>query len=169
LSLLILPAEERDFPELWPIFHHVVSRENTHCYNPETAYEEARAIWMSPDVWTYKAMQGGEIVGTFLIRHNFSVWGRHATANGSYMVHPAARGQGVGRAMGVYSLAEAQARGFSAMQFNSVVSTNTASVRLWQSLGFQLIGTVPQAYRHSALGMVDIHIMHRFLADLPTE
>jgi L-amino acid N-acyltransferase YncA len=163
LSLQILPADPDDFPELWPIFHHVVSRENTHCYNPETAYEEARAIWMSPDVWTYKAMQGSEIVGTYLIRHNFSVWGRHATANGSYMVHPASRGHGVGRAMGLHSLAEARAKGFDAMQFNSVVSTNAASFRLWQSLGFELIGTVPKAYRHSTLGMVDIHIMHRFL------
>lgn len=163
MNLSITPATEDDFPEIWPIFHHVVSRENTHCYNPETSYEEARTIWLAPDVWTYKALQGGEIVGTYLIRPNFSVWGRHATANGSYMVHPAARGQGVGRAMGQHSLEQARLKGFRAMQFNSVVATNTASVRLWQSLGFQLIGRVPGAYRHFTEGYTDILVMHRFL------
>ena len=65
--------------------------------------------------------------------------------------------------MGLYALAEAKAAKYTAMQFNFVVSCNTWAVALWESLGFAIAGTIPQAFRHKRLGLVDIHIMHRFL------
>lgn len=79
------------------------------------------------------------------------------------MVAREARGQGVGRALSEHALTWARGQGFAAMQFNAVVESNTAAVRLYQTLGFQVIGTVPQAFNHPTLGLVGLHVMHRFL------
>jgi GNAT superfamily N-acetyltransferase len=107
-------------------------------------------------------MFGQTIVGTFQLRPNFGGRGAHI-GNASYMVHHAHRGVGIGKAMGLFSLDEAKRKGFTAMQFNSVISTNTRAVQLWQSLGFDIIGTVPRAYQHHTQGLVDIYIMYRDL------
>lgn len=74
-----------------------------------------------------------------------------------------ARGQGVGRAFGEYALSWAQEQGYAAMQFNAVVESNHGAVRLWQALGFHIIGTVPEAFEHPTLGRVGLHVMHRHL------
>jgi len=84
-------------------------------------------------------------------------------ANAGFIVAEGQFGKGIGRVMGLHALEEARYAGFQAMQFNFVISTNTRAVALWQSIGFGIIGTVPQAYHHRTLGLVDIHIMHRFL------
>jgi GNAT superfamily N-acetyltransferase len=79
------------------------------------------------------------------------------------MVAGEARGKGVGRALGEYAIAWAREQGYAAMQFNAVVETNHAAVRLWQALGFEVIGTVPEAFEHPTLGRVGLHIMYRRL------
>jgi ribosomal protein S18 acetylase RimI-like enzyme len=79
------------------------------------------------------------------------------------MVDPAAHGRGIGRALGEHCLEEARRQGYDAMQFNFVVSTNTAGVALWRKLGFEIVGTLPKAFEHAALGRVDAYVMHRFL------
>jgi ribosomal protein S18 acetylase RimI-like enzyme len=79
------------------------------------------------------------------------------------MVSPGARGLGVGRGMGEHSLSEARRLGFRAMQFNYVVSTNEPAIRLWQQLGFKIVGTLPGAFRHLEKGYVDAYIMFRTL------
>jgi ribosomal protein S18 acetylase RimI-like enzyme len=84
-------------------------------------------------------------------------------ANAAYVVKPECRGHGVGRAMCEHSLREARAAGFLAMQFNIVVSTNAAAVGLWKRMGFAVVGTLPRAFRHAELGLVDAFVMHRFL------
>jgi ribosomal protein S18 acetylase RimI-like enzyme len=84
-------------------------------------------------------------------------------ANASFMVHPGAQGRGIGRAMGEHCLAEARTAGFLAMQFNFVVSTNTRGVALWRSLGFEIVGTLPNAFNHQTLGLVDAYVMYRAL------
>jgi ribosomal protein S18 acetylase RimI-like enzyme len=86
-------------------------------------------------------------------------------ANASYMVSPAAQGVGVGRLLGEHSLAEARRQGYLAMQFNYVVSTNTAAVKLWKKLGFSIVGTLPKAFRHTRLGYVDAYVMYQLLDD----
>ena len=53
--------------------------------------------------------------------------------------------------------------GFHAMQFNMVVSTNESAVALWKKFGFSIVGTLPRAFRHRKLGLVDAYVMHRFL------
>jgi GNAT superfamily N-acetyltransferase len=79
------------------------------------------------------------------------------------MVDPQRAGRGVGRALGEHVLAWARGQGYRAMQFNAVVETNTRAVALWQSLGFQLLATVPDAFHHPVHGYVGLHLMHRHL------
>lgn len=104
----------------------------------------------------------GRVVGTYVLKPNQPALGSHV-ANASFMVSPVARGSGVGRSMGEHSLAEARRLGFRAMQFNFVVSTNEAAVRLWQRLGFGIVGTLPGAFRHARLGFVDAYVMFQEL------
>ena len=98
------------------------------------------------------------MVGTYTLRPNQPGRGSHV-ATASYGVEGAARGLGVGRAMGSHSIARARAAGYRAIQFNFVVSTNTAAVRLWKDLGFEVLATLPGAYQHRQLGPVDAYLM----------
>jgi GNAT superfamily N-acetyltransferase len=154
--------EALDWPHLQPILRHVVEHEDSHCIDPAHDDAALRRIWFHPQNFVYKLLLKGEIVATFFLRANFDGRGRHV-GNGSYMVHPAYRGLGIGQAMGEYSLNEARRLGFTAMQYNSVVSTNERGLSLWLNLGFRVIGTVPMAYRHRQFGLVDTHILFRFL------
>jgi L-amino acid N-acyltransferase YncA len=161
-GLAIRRAEDSDFDGIWEIFHPVVAKGGTYAYDPATTKEQARAIWMAPQVSTYVAVLDGEVVGTFILKANQPGLGSHV-ANAGYMVHPDRAGRGIGRALCEHSLAEARRAGFLAMQFNAVVSTNGPAVALWQKMGFAIVGTIPKAFRHRELGLVDLFVMHRFL------
>ena len=65
---------------------------------------------------------------------------------------PQSAGRGVGRALAERVLADARAAGYRAMQFNAVVETNTGAVALWESLGFRILATVPEAFDHPSAG-----------------
>ena len=104
----------------------------------------------------------GTIAGFYLLKPNAPGRGSHV-ANAAYAVARSHRGRGLGKALAEHSLEIARERGYHAMQFNLVVSTNEPAVRAWKSLGFSIIGTLPQAYRHRTLGLVDAHVMYRFL------
>jgi L-amino acid N-acyltransferase YncA len=106
-----------------------------------------------------------EVVGSYILKPNQVGLGAHVS-NASFIVAPAARGRGVGRAMGEHCLKEARRLGFRAMQFNFVVSTNESAVHLWQELGFKIVGTLPGAFRHSQKGYVDVYVMFRSLIEL---
>jgi L-amino acid N-acyltransferase YncA len=160
--LLIRRAQDSDFDGIWEIFHAVVSKGDTYAFDPETTREQARAIWMAPGLSTYVALLDDEVVGTYILKANQPGLGSHV-ANAGYMVHPDKAGRGIGRALCEHSLEEARRAGFLAMQFNAVVSTNEAAVALWRKMGFSVVGTVPQAFRHREHGLVDLHVMHRFL------
>ena len=160
--ITIRKAEETDFEAIWPIFHHVVQQGDTYTYAPETTKEQARAIWMSSENATYVALIDDQVVGTYILRRNQAGQGSHV-ANCGYMVSQEARGKGIGKAMCEHSQEEARRMGFHAMQFNIVVSTNTSAVSLWKKCGFAIVGTLPQAYRHKELGLVDAYVMYRFL------
>ena len=160
--LLLRRATDADWPAVWAIFRAVVATGDTYTYPPDVAEAAARGIWMGPGVATYVAERGGEVVGTYALKPNQPGLGAHV-ANAGYMVRPGAFGGGVGTAMGEHSLAEARAAGYRAVQFNAVVSTNARAVALWRRLGFAVIGTVPEGFRHQALGYVDLFIMHQRL------
>lgn len=160
--ITIKRAQASDFDSIWQIFHEVVASGDTYVYDPETTKDEARAIWMGEAVETFVASIDERIVGTYILKPNQTGLGRHV-ANGGYMVKPDCQGQGVGRAMCEHSLVEARRRGYTAMQFNIVVSTNESAVALWKKLGFSIVGTLPKVFQHSRLGLVDAYVMHRFL------
>jgi len=155
-------AVHNDFPSIWSIFHPTIRQADTYPYPPDTDQQEAFEIWMAPPSRPYVALIDGETVGTYFIRPNQPGQGAHV-ANAGFMVSPGHRGRGIGRVMGRHALAEARREGFLAMQFNFVVSANKGAVALWQDLGFTIIGTLPDAFRHPSLGLVDVHIMHQTL------
>ena len=110
----------------------------------------------------YKAVSENEIVGVYYLRPNQNGGGSHV-ANAGFMVSAEARGKGVGRALALHSLEIAKELGFEAMQFNFVISANSVAVKLWKSLGFKIVGTLPRAFDHPSGGKVDAFVMHRFL------
>jgi L-amino acid N-acyltransferase YncA len=162
--LTIRRATESDWDAIWKIFHAVVREGDTYTYDPETTQEQGRALWITPQGATYVARRGDQVVGTYYLKPNQPGLGSHV-ANAGYMVDPGEAGRGVGRAMCEHSLEEARRAGFLAMQFNFVVSTNERAVALWQAMGFRIVGTLPKAFRHSRLGLVDAFVMHRFLSE----
>ena len=160
--LEIRRAAETDFPSMWPIFRAVVATGTTYVFSPETPQDDAAAYWFGPGLTSYVAEEGGQVVGMYKIVANQRDLGSHV-ANASFMVDPTRSGRGVGRTMGLHCLREARQMGFSAMQFNFVVSTNEGAVALWKALGFAIVGTLPKVFRHRDLGYVDAYVMHRFL------
>ena len=129
---------------------------------PDAEHEEMLADWFSKEKHTFVAVAGGKIVATFYIKPNQPGLGAHI-ANGSYMVAPDTRGTGIGRKIGEFSIAEAARLGFHAMQFNFVVKSNEKAVKLWQSLGFEIIGEIPEAFQHKEHGLTNALIFYRKL------
>jgi L-amino acid N-acyltransferase YncA len=160
--LNIRPATEADHDGIWNIFHQVVEPGDTYTIDPGISREDAFAYWFREDTRTYVAESKGRIVGTYTLRPNRSGGGAHVS-NASFMVDPEARGMGIGRTMAEHCLSEARRHGYRAMQFNFVVSTNDRAVRLWQALGFEIVGTLPGAFRHPEKGYVDACLMYRQL------
>ena len=149
-----------DRAAVWSIFQATVAPGDTYVFDPHISEADALAYWLNPDNCTFVAEREGQIVGSYILKANQPGLGSHV-ANAAFMVSPAARGLGVGRLMGEHCLAEARKRGFRAMQFNFVVSTNHAAVRLWKELGFSIVGTLPGAFAHRVHGFVDAFVMYR--------
>lgn len=162
--MTIRPAIESDRDTIWTIFHDVVAAGDTYAFDPQTPRQDALAYWFRADTQTYVGEDAGKIVGTYILRANQMGPGSHV-ANAAFMVAPNAQGQGIGRAMGEHCLNEALRLGFRAMQFNFVVSTNESAIRLWRQLGFEIVGTLPGAFRHSKKGYVDVYVMFRSLVE----
>ena len=161
----ICPATDADRDAIWKIFHEVVAAGDTYALDPNTSREDALAYWFAPGTHTYVAEQPAiGVAGTYILRPNQSGGGSHV-ANAGFMVPASARGQGLGRAMAEHCLSEARRLGFRAMQFNYVISTNTAAICLWRDLGFEIVGTLPSAFRHPDKGYVDVYVMYRSLLE----
>ena len=120
--------------------------------------------WMGADKTTFAVERGGELVGTFYLKANQEGLGDHV-CNAGFVVAQEAEGQGLGRWMGTIALEEAKKRGYLAMQFNFVIKSNQRAVQLWKSLGFAVIGEIPEAYRHPELGLVPALIFHKKLSN----
>jgi ribosomal protein S18 acetylase RimI-like enzyme len=158
----IRAAIESDKPAIWNIIKAVISTGDTYVFDPGTPEDEMLNYWFAPDKYVYVAEDDGEIVGTFWLKPNYPALGSHV-CNAAYMVLPDASGKGIGRQMAEYSLDEARRLGFTAMQFNFVVKSNTAAVRLWQSIGMEIIGEIPDAFDHRKLGLTNAYVMYRKL------
>ena len=140
----------------------VIREGTTYALNPDMSEADALAYWFGQDRETFVAEEGGQIVGTYFIRPNQQGGGRHV-ANCGYVTSAAATGRGIARRMCEHSLDHARSRGYRAMQFNFVISTNTRAVRLWESLGFAIVGRLPGAFLHPTQGYVDALVMYQAL------
>ena len=151
-----------EFERVWPFFKAIIARGDTYSYPPDLSFEQAQAMWTALPARCFVAEADGELLGAYRLAPNQIGLGDHV-ANGSYMVSSAVRGRGIGSLLCEHSLQEARRAGFAAMQFNFVVSTNTGAVKLWQRHGFEIVGTLPKAFRHAQLGPVDAYVMFRSL------
>jgi L-amino acid N-acyltransferase YncA len=158
----IREATAEDWPAIWPFFHEIVAAGETYPYDQDMTEEEGRAIWLqSPPARTVVALGvDGSVLGTATMYRNRGGNGAHV-ASASFMVDPASSGKGVGRALGAYVIDWARSAGFRSIQFNAVVESNTRAVALWKSLGFEIIGTLPEGFHHPIHGYVGLHIMYR--------
>lgn len=151
-----------EFALVWPVFQAVVSTGDTYAYDPEISCDAAKAMWTAPGSRLFVATEGDKVLGCYLLKANQPALGDHV-ANAGYMVAPDARGKGVAGALCRHSMDTARKAGFAAMQFNFVVASNTTAVALWQKHGFEIVGRVPNAFRHRQLGPTDVYVMYRAL------
>jgi L-amino acid N-acyltransferase YncA len=162
--MIISVATDDDWPAIFPIFAAIVAAGETYAYPSGLTSDEARALWMEPPPGqTVVARdEDGVVLGSAKMGPNRPGRGSHV-ATASFMVDPAQQGRGVGRTLGSYVVDWARAAGFHSMQFNAVVETNVGAVKLWQDLGFTIIGTVPDAFNHPTKGLVGLHVMYLWL------
>ena len=161
-GLVIRRAEARDSDLVWAMLEPVIRAGESYSLPLDLSQEDGIAYWFAPGHEVFVAEVDGEIVGTYFIQDNQRGGGSHV-ANAGYLTAGGSVGRGIGRAMCLHSLEHAKAQGYRAMQFNFVVSTNVRAVRLWESLGFAIVGRLPGAYLHPAAGYVDVFVMYRWL------
>ena len=158
----IRKASEADKRQVWKIIKAVIATGDTYVFYPNSPKEKMLDYWFAADKKTYVALDENVIVGTFFLKDNQPDLGSHV-ANAGYMVSLAAKGKRVGRRMCEYSLHEAKRLGYKAMQFNFVVKSNEVAVKLWLSLGFEIIGEIPEAFRDAENDLINAYIMYRKL------
>ena len=156
---VIRDAEPGDWPAIYPFFSRIVAEGRTYAFPEDLSLEQARAWWMeSPPGRTVVAVDGATVLGSAKMGPNRPGRGAHV-ATASFMVDPLHSGRGVGRALGEHAVGWARASGYRSIQFNAVVETNEIAVRLWLSLGFEVLATVPEAFQHPEHGLVGLHVM----------
>jgi ribosomal protein S18 acetylase RimI-like enzyme len=160
--LEIRPASAGDCGAIWEILEPVIRSGETYALPSDMDERDALAYWMGGDRETFVSLDGGRIVGTYYIRANQQGGGSHV-CNCGYVTATFSAGRGIARTMCHHSMDYARRKGFRAMQFNFVVSTNERAVRLWQSLGFDIVGRLPGAFAHPSKGHVDALVMYREL------
>ncbi|QSX34656.1 GNAT family N-acetyltransferase [Shewanella avicenniae] len=150
------------FKQFWPTFTAIAQAESTYAYDADISFEQACYLWCELPYQSFAWVDAGQVLGIYYLKANAMGPGNHV-CNCGYMVSEAARGRGIARQMCLHSQQQALTAGFKAMQFNCVVSSNTVAVALWQKLGFEIVGTLPKAYRHQQLGLVDCLVMFKTL------
>jgi ribosomal protein S18 acetylase RimI-like enzyme len=161
--MLIRELRDDDWPRVWPLLRDTFARGDTYTFDASLDEATVRRIWLEHGGATFVACDAdGPLLGTYFVKANQPGRGSHV-ANCGYVVSAEAAGRGVATAMCEHSQAWALERGFRAMQFNFVVSSNERAVRLWQHLGFEIVGRLPGAFRHARLGFVDAFVMYKTL------
>ena len=158
---MIRTAKAEDWDAIWPLLRDVFRAGTTYAVDPYITKDAARAYWMGAAACFVAETQEG-IVGTYYIKTNYAGGGAHI-CNCGYIVAAAARGQGLAREMCAHSQNAARDMGYTAMQFNFVLESNTYAVKLWHDMGFVTLGVIPHAFAHPHAGMVAAHIMYKSL------
>jgi GNAT superfamily N-acetyltransferase len=162
-AMLIRPAEHADWASIWPFFQRIVADGETYAYPEGLTEAAAEPLWLEPPPGrTVVAERDGVVLGSAKMGPNRPGRGSHV-ATASFMVDPASQGQGVGRALGQHVVEWARSAGYHSIQFNAVVETNVGAVRLWRSLGFEVLTTVPEAFNHPKHGLVGLNVMYQRL------
>jgi len=162
-ALEIREYRESDWPRIWPVLEATIRAGDTYAFSPQSTAEEIRRVWLEAPAKTFVACDPqGAILGSYFIKANQPGLGAHV-CNCGYVVAPEAQGRGIASLMCEHSQAQALAMGFRAMQFNFVVSTNLRAIRLWERLGFTVVGRLPGAFNHQELGYVDALVMFKQL------
>ncbi len=160
--MVIRPVVAQDRAALWRILEPMVRAGETYALPRDWSETDALTFWLAPNHTVFVAVDGEEVLGTYFLRANQQGGGAHV-CNCGYVTASWATGKGVAQAMCQHSLEVGKTKGFRAMQFNFVVSSNERAVALWQRLGFQTVGRVPAAFEHPRLGLVDALVMWRKL------
>ncbi len=156
----IRDAAAEDWDAIWPIFRETVAAGETYAFPADLTSEEAASLWLERQPGrTVVLEEDGRVLGTAKMGPNRPDRGSHV-GTASFMVASDTRGRGVGRRLGEHVVAWHREQGYRGIQFNAVVETNTAAVRLWHALGFVTIGTVPGAFRSHEHGYVGLHVMY---------
>jgi GNAT superfamily N-acetyltransferase len=159
----IRDATEDDWPHIYPFYSQIMDEGRTYASPAGQSLEEARPAWMEPPPGhVVVAVTDGVIVGSAKMGPNRPGRGAHV-GTASFIVDPRARARGVGRALAEYVIGWHRDRGFRGIQFNAVVEVNQPAVHLWKTLGWGVIGTVPEAFDHPDDGLVGLHVMYRRL------
>ena len=163
-AVLIRPYAAADWDAVWAILEPVFRAGETYAFPRDIAAADANTAWTSAPKQVFVAVDEptGQLLGTYYVKPNFEGAASHI-CNCGYVVAESARGRGVAARMCGHSQAEALARGYRAMQFNLVVSTNESAVHVWKKMGFAIVGTIPEAFRHPRLGFVDAYVMYKRL------
>ena len=151
-----------DYEAVWQIFKAIIKTGDTYVFNPTTPKADLKKHWFADYMTTFVVEDNKKLLGTYILKPNQIDLGNHI-ANGSYMVSPAEQGKGIGKTLCEHSIHFAKQSGYLGIQFNIVVSSNVAAVKLWQKFGFEIIGTTPKGFRHSRLGLIDTYIMFKVL------
>ena len=151
-----------DFERFWITFSQIVHAQETYAIDPEITYQHAFDLWCVRPLKTFVFESQGNLLGSYYLKANGEGPSNHI-CNCGYMVNAAFRGQGIAKRLCEHSQAVAVQLGFKAMQFNAVVSANTAALHLWKKLGYRILGNIPKGYKHKQLGYVDCYVMHKFL------
>ncbi len=162
MTTTIRPAAPADHTAIWTILGPVFRAGDTYSIDPDITQADALAYWCGPTHQTFVAEAEGMVLGTYYLRRNQGGGGGHV-CNCGYMTAPAAQGRGIARAMMEHSFEAARAAGFTAMQYNFVVETNTRAVATWQRAGFEIVGRLPEAFVHPSQGAVDALVMYKRL------
>jgi L-amino acid N-acyltransferase YncA len=163
-AMVIREAAPADWPAMWSFMEGIVRAGETFSWDRGTTESQARQMWFpdSPGRTFVAVDTGGAVVGSANSVRNHGGGASHISS-ASFMVDPAHSGKGVGRALAEHVLEQARHDGFRAMQFNAVVETNIRAVSLWRALGFEIMATLPEGFRHPTHGYVGLHIMYRRL------
>jgi ribosomal protein S18 acetylase RimI-like enzyme len=156
----IFPTTDSDRDAIWAILEPMIRGGETYTLPRDLSKQQALDYWFDPEKEIFGCKENGEVLGTYFLKANQQGGGAHV-ANCGYVTAPAAQGRGIARQMCLHSLGRARERGFRAMQFNFVISTNGRAIKLWSDLGFKIVGRLPLAFEHPTQGFVDALIMYR--------
>ncbi len=158
----IRAAEPNDADAIWQILEPIIRAGEVFALSRDMSRDDALAFWCAPDNESLCAVENKQVLGAAYLKENPLKRGRQ-TANAGYAIANSAEGRGIARTLCLYTLERAKELGYETMQFNYVVSSNSRAVRLWQSLGFEVIDVLPMDFQHPILGPVDVFVMSRSL------